>query len=359
MSQVYKHHYCIIRMFNTTAIEPINRIPNISKDSEILQISIFVFRQPFLQSKKLHPLSHFAAAHQLSINMDYATSLANGTKLLYPRITDELLRQLLKLYGKNGWNLLKLDRWRAIDFPAELSKRYSQGCLSITKDELALLMDWKLAKGKFRPSLPKLIQGNSEEAVEKATKSGFLIFTSYATKHANWLDVDLHEYQEVLRLSLKRLTELRGVGPATASLLLAVLKDVTPLAPPFFSDEAFLYFVQEPLRPGQPIKYNVKEYADDFLLVMIGVARKYNIEFLEDLEKGAWALKLYHSHRNNRLADVELPANIDEKLLDKFDAALDFIVEAVPKKRAAPAVKKSNKRTKTEPESNKVASSTT
>ncbi|PVH18508.1 uncharacterized protein CXQ87_001439 [Candidozyma duobushaemuli] len=219
--------------------------------------------------------------------MDYKASLVNGTKLLYPRITDELSRQSSKLYGKEGWNLNKLDKWRSQDFPKELSKRHSQGRLYITKAELALLMDWKLAKGKFRPSLPKLIQANSEESVEKATKSGFSIFTEYAKKNPNWSDVDLVEYQNALRSSLKRLTELRGVGPATASLLLAVLKDVTPLAPPFFSDEAFLYFVQQPLRPGQPIKYNLKEYADDFLSVMINVARKYQIDSLDELERGA------------------------------------------------------------------------
>lgn len=278
--------------------------------------------------------------------MDYKASLVNGTKLLYPRITDELLRQLSKLYGKEGWNLNKLDKWRSQDFPKELSKRYSQGRLYITKAELALLMDWKLAKGKFRPSLPKLIQANSEESVEKATRSGFLIFTEYAKKNANWLDVDLVEYQNALRLSLKRLTELRGVGPATASLLLAILKDVTPLAPPFFSDEAFLYFVQQPLRPSQPIKYNLKEYADDFLLVMINVARKYQIDSLDELERGAWALKMYHSHRSDRLTDVEFPTEIDEKSLNQFDVALDFIVEVESKKRAAPISSKSAKRAK-------------
>lgn len=273
--------------------------------------------------------------------VDYKASLVKSTELLYPRITDELLRQLLKFYGKNSWTLNKLDHWRSVDFPAELKERYEKGQLSITKTELALLMDWKLAKGKFRPSLPKLIQGNSEESVEKATRNGFLIFTDYAKKQTNWLEIDISEYQTALRLSLKRLTELRGVGPATASLLLALLKDVTPFAPPFFSDEAFLYFVQLPIRPGQPIKYNLKEYADDYLLVMIGVARKYQINSLDELERGAWGLKMYHSNRIDKLADVEFPEDIEDDALDKFDIASEFLQESEPKKRPAPTLLRS------------------
>ena len=33
-------------------------------------------------------------------------------------------------------------------------------------------MDWKLARGKFRPNLQALISSNTEEAVQAATKDG-------------------------------------------------------------------------------------------------------------------------------------------------------------------------------------------
>ena len=33
-------------------------------------------------------------------------------------------------------------------------------------------MDWKLARGKFRPKLQALISSNTEEAVQAATKDG-------------------------------------------------------------------------------------------------------------------------------------------------------------------------------------------
>lgn len=279
--------------------------------------------------------------------VDYKTSLTNGAGELYDKITRDLSLQQLKKYGKEEWSLETLDNWRSTNFPNELKKRHANGELHITKDELALLMDWKLAKGKFRPALPKLIQDNQEEKVKTTTESGLTIFTDYASKFANWLDVDMANYEAALRLALKKLSELRGVGPATASLLLSLLKEITPLAPPFFSDEAFLYFVQDPLRPGLPIKYNVKEYVNDYVPIAIGIARKYSIASLDLLERGAWALKMYDMYRSNKLADIELPKDIDADALAKFEDAADFVVEpAKPAKRSASATPKAVKKSK-------------
>ena len=63
-------------------------------------------------------------------------------------------------------------------------------------DELVLIMDWKLQRGKFRPQLKSLIDSNSPDVVTSTTKEAF---------GRTWPE------------NLKVLTRLRGVGPATAT----------------------------------------------------------------------------------------------------------------------------------------------
>lgn len=66
------------------------------------------------------------------------------------------------------------------------------------------------------------------------------------------------------KTSLNSLTQLKGVGPATASLLLSVRY---PDTAPFFSDELFRWcFYQDGKGKGwdREIKYNLKEYLELF-----------------------------------------------------------------------------------------------
>jgi hypothetical protein len=96
-------------------------------------------------------------------------------------------------------------------------------------DELRLVMDWKLQRGKFRPQLKSLIESNSADTVRSITKDAF---------SKKWPE------------NLSILTTLRGVGPATAT---AILSLVDPSVP-FFSDEvAGMILKQEKLR------YTIKE----------------------------------------------------------------------------------------------------
>lgn len=141
---------------------------------------------------------------------------------------------------------------------------------SMTKKDLTLAMDWKLCAsltkfsqcprtseivnllieniismhGTNRPSLPGLIAQNSEEVVESTTKSAFAL---YKSDPANYT------------APLKKLEELKGVGPATASLLLSILDGDNA---PFFSDELFRWVCWDEARGGwkRKIKYDKKEY---------------------------------------------------------------------------------------------------
>jgi predicted flap endonuclease-1-like 5' DNA nuclease len=74
--------------------------------------------------------------------------------------------------------------------------------------------------GTFRPSLAKLVASNSPEDIKTATQNAFAVS-----------DISNHP-----RDSLNHLTKLKGVGPATASL---VLSCHDPQNLPFASDELF------------------------------------------------------------------------------------------------------------------------
>jgi hypothetical protein len=90
---------------------------------------------------------------------------------------------------------------------------------------------------------------------------------------------------------VKSLTQLKGIGPATASLLLAVY---APDSVPFFSDEVFRWMVWS--EPGAPrgwqraIKYNMREY--EVLVERVGGLRKRLGEGVRavDVERVAWVL---------------------------------------------------------------------
>ena len=89
--------------------------------------------------------------------------------------------------------------------------------------------------------------------------------------------------------ALKVLTELKGIGPATASLLLSVMR---PETVPFFSDELFRWCCwDEPGSPGgwgRKIKYNMKEY-EQLLGHIKALVKRLGVRAV-DVEKVAWVL---------------------------------------------------------------------
>jgi hypothetical protein len=124
--------------------------------------------------------------------------------------------------------------------------------------------------GTFRPKLLQLVQSNDAKHVKQVTISAFKLLPD-TTK------------------ALKVLTNLKGVGPATASLLLSV---AAPDSVPFFSDELFRWCMWD--EPGsskgwqRKIKYNAKEY--EMLLKEVGAMRTRLGVRAVDAEKVAWML---------------------------------------------------------------------
>jgi hypothetical protein len=157
--------------------------------------------------------------------------------------------------------------------------------------------------------LLQLVQSNSADAIQETTTSAFELLPDVIP-------------------ALKCLVSLKGIGPATASLLLSV---AAPGAVPFFSDELFRWSTWD--EPGSPngwqrkIKYNAKEY--ELLLKNVDVlVKRLNVQAV-DAEKVAWVLG-----KESVDVDAEDDDAIDEAVLHAGEAEFEADVErTAPKQR--------------------------
>ncbi|XP_072228941.1 uncharacterized protein [Leuresthes tenuis] len=136
-----------------------------------------------------------------------------------------------KAKSKKPGNLLKLDKWYQEELPTLISSRSDK---HINLSELVKLMEWKLTRGKFRPRLQQLVASNSEDTVEKCSSKAFSLLPD-------------------VQAAISELSLLKGVGPATASAILAA---GAPELTAFMSDEAM-----ESVPGLKPIQYTAKHYA--------------------------------------------------------------------------------------------------
>jgi hypothetical protein len=124
--------------------------------------------------------------------------------------------------------------------------------------------------GTFRSKLLALVQSNSANDIQDTTKAAFKLLPDTIS-------------------ALKVLVALKGIGPATASLLLSV---AAPETVPFFSDELFRWCMwDESGSPGgwqRKIKYNAKEY--EMLLEKVDALVKRLGVRAVDAEQVAWVL---------------------------------------------------------------------
>ncbi|KAK7512139.1 hypothetical protein IWZ03DRAFT_426045 [Phyllosticta citriasiana] len=163
--------------------------------------------------------------------------------------------------------------------PPEKTPSEPAGYLTI--DEVVRLVHWKINHGSFFPSLPKLAASNDAQTVRRVTGEAFaLLSTIQSSRPSNPSHptppsppaVTIDEEDEKIRVvlqALTTLTSLRGIGPATASLLLSIADPANTI--PFFADELFLwsrsnFHALNPLPPqlkkSVKIKYSVKEYEE-------------------------------------------------------------------------------------------------
>ncbi|XP_026171012.1 uncharacterized protein LOC113135310 [Mastacembelus armatus] len=197
-----------------------------------------------------------------------------------------------KAKGKTPGKLLKLDKWYQEELPTLISSRSDK---HVTLSELEKLMEWKLTRGKFRPRLQQLVASNSEDTVEQCSRKAFSLLPD-------------------VQAAIAELSSLKGVGPATAS---AVLAAGAPEQTAFMSDEAMECV------PGlKPIQYTAKHYAL-YLAKMVEQTEKLNkVDPQQDwtphrLELCLWALTIATQQQLPLLKDVDMKgSSITEKCSD-------------------------------------------
>jgi len=151
------------------------------------------------------------------------------------RYEDAFQKKIGSKKPKVAAELSKIDRWLRNELPAVVKGRNPP---SILPTDLSDLMKWKLGRGKFRPRLQQLAESNSPELVAHASKSAFELLDGGIPK---------------LRAALDELCVMKGVGPATASLILSIY---APHIAPFMSDEA----VQATSPSSAKIDYTAQRY---------------------------------------------------------------------------------------------------
>ncbi|GBF91960.1 hypothetical protein Rsub_04684 [Raphidocelis subcapitata] len=126
---------------------------------------------------------------------------------------------ILESNAKQG--LPELEAWLVDELPAALAARTPR---HLTKEEAVKLVEWKLKRGKFRPNLLRFAQELQPEAVAAATAAGFAHLPAPGGAPG-----------AAARAAMAELTSLKGVGPATATAMMAAADPSIP----YFGDEAW------------------------------------------------------------------------------------------------------------------------
>ncbi|KAF1940860.1 hypothetical protein EJ02DRAFT_512828 [Clathrospora elynae] len=188
-------------------------------------------------------------------------------------ITLDTFKDVLSRYPATVPEKLRdLDTQRYATIPTQLASR--EGPEHLTKDEVVKLVEWKLKHGTFRPQLLALVQSNTSDLIERTTREALRLVEKPNTSPLS---------------ALKVLVQLKGIGPATASLLLSVAR---PGEVPFFSDELYRWCTWDEKGGGgwkRGIKYSVKEYAVLVEGVKGGRKRLGEVGAV-DFERVAWVL---------------------------------------------------------------------
>ena len=148
--------------------------------------------------------------------------------------------------------------------------------------------------GTYRPNLAKLVSSNSDADIHSTTKTAF---SSY--------EADNDDFAK----SITTLSKLKGIGPATASLLLSCYD---PIKVPFFSDELFRWLHWEEAKGkgwDSKINYSMKEYKSLFEKVQelrerLEKANETTVAAI-NIEKAAYVLGRTAASGSKRALDME------------------------------------------------------
>ncbi|KAK1555731.1 hypothetical protein Q3G72_030615 [Acer saccharum] len=159
----------------------------------------------------------------LAMDFDFNCSILSVWK-------ETLSSYQLIIESLNKPNLISLDEFYRNELPSLIQQRNPNPY--VTTAELSKLMRWKLTRGKWRPRLLDFVSSLDDSLVKSASEKAF-------------------EALPDLNKAVSELTVLKGVGPATAS---AVLAAYAPHVAPFMSDEAMEAAL------GNSKDYSLKQY---------------------------------------------------------------------------------------------------
>merc|ERR1712117_196373 len=161
----------------------------------------------------------------------------NGTNKQFEFVFSKYQEALqAKADSKNSKSeiLIKLDKWYQNELPKKIESRGKEAHL--THEEIVQTIKWKLARGQFRPRLKDLIQMNTPRVVMQESKKAFRAI----------------DKKKDIEAAVSALSNLKGVGPAMAS---AVLAAMAPELAPFMADELLMSMPEV-----EGIDYTMKEY---------------------------------------------------------------------------------------------------
>jgi hypothetical protein len=135
----------------------------------------------------------------------------------------------------NTNTFIVLDKWYYKTFPNVIKQ---QNCINL--DQYIMMIQWKLNRGVYRPSLLKYARAQDASAILEASAC---VYTALAAG-----DCCFDNVKEAINM----FTKLKGVGVATASVLLSAMCPNVP----FMSDELLRIVLRQPAK----FKYSMSEY---------------------------------------------------------------------------------------------------
>ncbi|CDP01002.1 unnamed protein product [Coffea canephora] len=188
----------------------------------------------------------------------------------------------------NKPNLISLDDFYRNELPVLVKQRNPTPY--ITTDELSKLMQWKLSRGKWRPRLLDFVSSLNDDVVKSASRKAF-------------------ESLPDVSKAVKELTVLKGVGPATASAILAAY---APHITPFMSDEAMEAAI------GNTKDYTLKSYlvfVEKLQAKAMELSSEEDLFTPSDVERALWSSSVAAKSRalSSKPAEVDLDKNSKRK----------------------------------------------
>merc|ERR1739838_251950 len=210
---------------------------------------------------------------------------------------EEAVKLKAEAKNKKPEEFLKLDRWYQNELPKKIKSRGTEAHL--VYEEMIKCMKWKLQRGKFSPRLKDLIQMNTPRLCMAETKKAFRAIMK----------------KEDLASAIAALCNLKGVGPAMASVIITA---GVPDRCGFLADECMMAIPEI-----ESIDYTIKEllkYVEQLRkaaerLNGQGGSVKWNAHLVE---KALWAyvvlkdLKSEHLNEMPGFADSVLPTENED-----------------------------------------------